>query len=663
MTRFRDLPIRHKLLLTTFASTAVALVLANAGFLAWDVVQYRLEVAEDVEAQSRIVAENSAAPLTFRDNQAAGETLAVLRLRPRIELGCLYAATGLLFATYQRDLTTSCPAEPPSLTSSPSSLSSLAPSLSTFGWETLQVVVPVQMGQDRLGTLYIQRELTDLYYRLRIGAMTAGGLVLLAIVTAFVIAYRMQRSISSPMLQLANTAREISSTRDYALRAVPTTRDEVGVVIRAFNEMLDRIAERDSDLSRANAELEVEVEERRRVEEERTAALARERDANRLKDEFLATLSHELRTPLNAVLGWTRVLRAAHVEPATEKRALESIERNARVQARLIEDLLEVSRIVTGKLRIQVRPVDLAAIVDAAVEVVQPAAMAKKIALNVAITARPAMTSGDPDRLQQVVWNVLSNAVKFTPAGGAVEVRLLQAQGYQLTVRDSGPGIEPRFLPHVFEAFRQADGTASREHGGLGLGLAIAKQLVELHGGTINAQSSGRGTGATFEIHLPSIVATQPMDAARETVVAPALPAGTVDDSMLRNVHVLVVDDEEDARLLLETTLSQYGADVTIAASAAEAMQAIERAVPDVLLSDVGMPHEDGYSLIRRLRARPPAAGGTIPAVAITAYASANDRLTALSAGYQAHVAKPFEPHEIAALVAQLGRNTHSSQP
>jgi signal transduction histidine kinase/ActR/RegA family two-component response regulator len=648
MRRFRDLPIRLKLLLTTFTSTAVALVLASAGLLAWDVAQYRSEIAEDIDAQGRIVAENSAAPLTFRDNQAAGETLAVLRLRPRIELACLYAPTGQLFASYQRDFTTVCPSVPPPA--------------SSFGWDTLQAVSPVRMGRDHLGTLYIQRELTDLYDRLRVAGIAAGGLVLLAILTAFVIAYRMQRSISSPMLQLANTAREISSTRDYALRAVPTSRDEVGVVIRAFNEMLERIGERDAELSRANADLEVEIEERRRVEEERTAALARERDANRLKDEFLATLSHELRTPLNAVLGWTRVLRAAHVEPATETRALESIERNARVQARLIEDLLEVSRIVSGKLRIHVRPVDLAGIVDAAIEVVQPAAMAKKIALDVAVTVRPAMTSGDPDRLQQVVWNVLSNAVKFTPAGGEVKVRLEQAQGFRLTVRDSGPGIEPRFLPHVFEAFRQADGSASREHGGLGLGLAIAKQLVELHGGTINADSSGRGTGATFEIHLPSIVAIHAPDAVRETVAAASLPAASVDDSMLRNVHVLVVDDEEDARLLLETTLSQYGADVTIAASAAEALQAIERAVPDVLLSDVGMPHEDGYSLIRRVRARTAAAGGTIPAVAITAYASANDRLTALSAGYQAHVAKPFEPREIAALVAQLGRNTHSRQ-
>ncbi len=642
MRRFRDLPIRHKLLMMTFASTAAALALASGGFLAWDIAQFRAEIAEDIGAQSRIVAENSAAPLTFRDEQTAAETLAVLRLRPRIEIACLYTLSEALFAAYQRDAALSCPPQPPAG--------------STFGRNILESLSEVRMGQDPLGTLYIRRELSDVYDRLRIGAITAAALLLLAIATAFLIAQRMQRAIASPMLQLADTARAISDSRDYGLRAAPGSQDEVGVVVRAFNNMLDRIAERDSELSRANAELESEVEERRRVEAERTAALVRERDANRLKDEFLATLSHELRTPLNAVLGWTRVLRAAHVEPATQARALESIERNARAQARLIEDLLEVSRIVTGKLRILVRPVELAALVDAAVEVVQPAAMAKRISLIATIAVRPAMTSGDPDRLQQVVWNVLSNAVKFTPAEGSITVRLERTQGYRLTVTDSGPGIEPRFLPHVFEAFRQADGTASREHGGLGLGLAIAKQLVELHGGTIAAQSGGRGTGATFEIFLPSMVPAPSPAAPHERIPKAArIPAG-VSDGMLRNVRVLVVDDEEDARLLLETTLSQYGADVTIASSAAEALQAIERTLPDVLLSDVGMPHEDGYSLIRRLRARPAAAGGDIPAVAITAYASANDRLAALSAGYQAHVAKPFEPREIAALVAQLGR-------
>jgi CheY-like chemotaxis protein len=344
------------------------------------------------------------------------------------------------------------------------------------------------------------------------------------------------------------------------------------------------------------------------------------------------------------------------VEAATNERALESIERNARAQARLIEDLLEVSRIVTGKLRIQVRPVDLAAIVDAAVEVVQPAAAAKRIRLAAAVDVRPAMTSGDPDRLQQVVWNVLSNAVKFTPAEGAVELRLSRENGYRLTVRDTGPGIDPRFLPHIFEPFRQADGSASREHGGLGLGLAIAKQLIELHGGTITA-SSGPGGGAAFDIRLPSILAAPAALPARDP--ATALPPPAFDDRLLRHLRVLVVDDEEDARTLLQTTLSQFGADVMTATSAAEALAVMEAMPPDVLLSDIGMPHEDGYVLIRRVRARPPHKGGTIPAVALTAYASPTDRLAALAAGYQAHLAKPYEPREVAMLVAELSRGAH----
>ena len=640
MSWFSRLPIRRKLLVMTLASSATALGLAALGFIAWDITQFRTSIRQDVSAQASIVAENSVAPLTFADEQAAGETLAILRLRPRVASACLYDGNGRPFATYHRAPDTSCPPAPPQLTG--------------FTADAYHAQVPVRMqaGGAVIGQLYIQRDLDDLYQRARVGLAAVAGFLVLAFLAAVLIAGRLQRSIAAPLLQLAETARAISVRRDYSLRATPVSSDEVGVVVHAFNDMLDRIAERNAELSRANADLAHEVEERKKVEAERTAALARERDANRLKDEFLATLSHELRTPLNAVLGWTRLLRSTAIDSKTQARALESIERNAHAQTRLIEDLLEISRIVTGKLRIQVRDVDLAAILDAAIEVVQPAAAARRIELAAEVQVRPARTSGDPDRLQQVVWNLLSNAVKFTPEGGRVSVRLTDGNGYHLTVADTGQGIDTRFLPHVFEPFRQADGSTSREHGGLGLGLAIARQLVELHGGTIEARSDGRGHGATFEVYLPSVLAPSASLPHREPEAA--LPVAAADPALLRDLRVLVVDDEEDARELLQTTLTHYGAAVTTAPTAVAALDAIDRLRPDVLLSDIGMPYEDGYSLIHRLRQRPPGRGGLTPAIAITAYASSQDRAAALAAGFQAHLAKPFDAAQLAALVSEL---------
>ncbi len=641
MTRFRDRPIRTKLLLTTLASSATAVLFASGGFLAWDVVQFRTEIQNDMRAQTLLLADNSQGAISFKDNKVARETLDVLRLRPQVEVACLYnGRDGSLFESYRRDARLSCPLQPPVI--------------SDFGWEYFELNEPVVVAGEQIGVLYIRRDMADLFARLQVGLWIVVSLVLFAISAAFLVAGRMQRSFATPLLNLANTARSISGTRDYSLRAVAISKDEIGVVVHAFNDMLDRIGERTVELSRTNAELEREIEERRRVEGERTAALERERDANRLKDEFLATLSHELRTPLNAVLGWTRVLRASRVDSATRDRALESIERNARVQARLVEDLLEVSRIVTGKLRLDVEEIDVAEILEAAIDVLLPAAAAKRLRLSVDVRVKPAMTSGDPDRLQQVIWNVLSNAVKFTPPDGEIAIRLERRDGYVLTVQDNGSGIEPKFLPHVFDAFRQADGTSSREHGGLGLGLAIAKQLVELHGGTITAQSAGRASGATFEITLPSVLMASFPRPPRDQITA-ALPADHVDPSMLTAVRVLVVDDEEDARELLETALRQYGAEVATAANVRDALAEIDRQAPDVLVSDIGMPNEDGFSLIRRLRSRAGAAG-SIPAVAITAYASPRDRSATEAAGFQAHVAKPFEPAEVARLVARLGR-------
>ena len=608
---FRDLPIRRKLVVITLASSSVALLLASGGFFTWDIVQYRSEIRRDLSVHARIIGENSAAPLTFSDERTAGETLAVLELRPLVKMACLYAADGAVFATYYHDGDTSCPAVPGDTID--------------IGWRTARLVAPVTLENRRIGTLLLQRSLDDVSERIAIGGAILTGLLVLAAVVAVVLGARMQRAIATPLLQLAETARAVSNTKDYSLRAVSRSNDEVGAVVQAFNEMLGRVQESTAELSRAN----------------------------RLKDEFLATLSHELRTPLNAVLGWTQVLRASKMPPTTEARALESIERNARAQARLIEDLLEISRIVTGKLRMHVAAVDLAVIIESAIEVVQPAAEAKRITLIKDMQSRPAMTAADPDRLQQVVWNLLSNAVKFTPIGGQVMVRLAHQDGFVVTVSDTGIGIDPIFLPHIFDPFRQADGSLAREYGGLGLGLAIVRQLVELHGGTVAAHSLGTGRGATFEVRLPSELPTESVKRSSKPMV---VPTTAVQPHLLVGVDVLVVDDDEDARELLRTTLSSYGARVTAVASSAEATRALERSVPDVMVSDLGMPGEDGYALIRRVRSRPSAAGGLVPAIALTAYASDADREATRIAGYHAHVAKPFDPSELAQLIHQFAR-------
>jgi signal transduction histidine kinase/ActR/RegA family two-component response regulator len=638
---FRALPIRQKLVAMTGASTAVALLIAGGGFLAWDVIAFRNTIAADAASQSRILGENAAPAIVFADERAAGETLAALELRPRVVMGCLYSAAGRLFATYHRDRLSACPAEPPET--------------NTFTWDYHALRSPISDSGTPIGTLFIQRDLGDVHERLAVGLATVAGLVLLCGLIALSIGTRLHRSIVEPMLQLADTARAVSERQEMDRRLVASSSDELGVVQRAFNDMLDRVAQRTADLSRANAELQREIEERKRVEAERTMLLARERDANRLKDEFLATVSHELRTPLNAVLGWTRVLRTAAVPEPTRSRALESVERNARAQARLIEDLLEVSRIVTGKLRLQVRPTDLATIVDSAIEVTQPAAAAKQISVTADVSVRPAMTSGDPDRLQQVVWNLISNAVKFTPAGGDVVVSLRRERGFVLTVRDTGIGIDPTFLGQMFEPFRQADGSTSREHGGLGLGLAIVRQIVELHGGTVRAESEGRGKGAMFEVHLPSEVPADAMSVKLDTS-ATALPVAPMEPDLLRGTRILVVDDDVDALELLQTTFESYGATVHAARNAADALAVFEHDIPDVLVSDIGMPGEDGYSLIARVRKRTAAQGGLVPAVALTAYASPADRLAVLAAGFQGHISKPYEPYEVVTLIARLAR-------
>jgi signal transduction histidine kinase/ActR/RegA family two-component response regulator len=383
--------------------------------------------------------------------------------------------------------------------------------------------------------------------------------------------------------------------------------------------------------------------------------------ANRLKDEFLATLSHELRSPLNAMLGWLSLLRTRKFDQATTTRALETIERNARAQAQLVEDILDVSRIIRGQLRLNVRPVQLVSVIESAIDTVRPAADAKNIRLQPVFDPAAGPVSGDSDRLQQIVWNLLTNAVKFTPKGGRVQIRLERINSHvEITVTDTGQGIDPKFLPYVFERFRQADSSITRSYGGLGLGLAIVRHLVELHGGTIHAESQGEGQGATFTVKLP-LMAVSPKANEQERVHPTVGGRVSFENSPnLDGLRILVVDDEADVRELLIQILVECGVEVVAVATADEAITVLMEQASrlDVLVSDIGMPNEDGYTLVRRVRSLPPESGGRIPAVALTAYARTEDRRAALLAGFHSHIAKPVELAELIAVIANLAGRT-----
>ena len=419
--------------------------------------------------------------------------------------------------------------------------------------------------------------------------------------------------------------------------------------------------------------LEREIVERKRAEERREALLASERAARseaeratRLKDEFVATMSHELRTPLNAIVGWASILRHEYRDRAASEgipsggnakvvaQGVEVIDRNAKLQARMVEDLLDMSRILSGKLAMELQRTDLSGVIEAAVEAVRPAADNKHVRIHIAIEpTRP--VNGDPGRLQQVLWNLLTNAIKFTSPEGLVtvfarEVERAGAPHVEISVSDSGQGIDPKFLPHVFDRFRQADASTTRRHGGLGLGLSIVKSLVEMHQGTVEAQSPGEGRGATFAVCLPLLN----VHASTETPVDLTDQEQTQDPSSLIGLRVLVVDDEADARTLARRVLEERGAEVVAVGSAAEALKAVnDDSTVNVVVSDIGMPEHDGYDFIRQMRAMPGSAG-RVPAIALTALARDEDRQRTLLAGYQVHISKPVDPAELVTVIATL---------
>jgi signal transduction histidine kinase/ActR/RegA family two-component response regulator len=405
------------------------------------------------------------------------------------------------------------------------------------------------------------------------------------------------------------------------------------------------------------------------IERERQLREAAEA-SNRVKDEFVALVSHELRAPLNAMLGWARILQTKKVDAATLQHAVETIERSARAQSKLIEDLIDSTRIATGKLRLEVHPVDLKKVVLAAVDIIRPAAEAKQLTLNTVIDRAPLEVVGDADRLQQVVGNLLSNAVKFTPGGGLIEVELRSVDGAaEVIVTDSGVGINAELLPRIFDRFDQAGHSNTRRHGGLGLGLSLVRQLVELHGGSVRATSPGEGKGATFVIRMRLRVALSPegSDASAKHQATSAANGGRQprSDAPLSGYNILVVDDDPDARDLTTMLLRQNGANVRPASSAAEAFSALAASadsLPDLLLSDIGMPDEDGYSLITRVRELPPSDGGYVPAIALTAFGSAEDRSRAYASGFDLHLTKPIEPNQLVAEIARLAAKGSGSR-
>lgn len=446
-----------------------------------------------------------------------------------------------------------------------------------------------------------------------------------------------------PLLKLHGKAEEIY----LSLRG--KSGDDVPVLVNA--------ARVEDDGRFTNSCVFIPMRQRSRYEDEILKAKKAAEEANRLKDDFLATVSHELRTPMTAMLGWVHMLRRGQLNEGQAERALEIIERNAQTQAQLVEDLLDVSRIISGKMRFNAKDLSPVSFIETAIESVRPAAEAKGVELLQLLDPESGLISGDAMRLQQVVWNLLSNAVKFTPKGGRVQVGL-ERVGSQVViiVSDTGKGISPEFLPYVFERFRQADQTSKRDHGGLGLGLAIVRHLVEMHGGEVRAHSHGEGRGATFTVLLPAIASRSNAD----ELAQPASPAveksAALRQSPLRlnGVRILAVDDEEDTRELLEALLGEQGASVTTVATVGDALESLRSNRYDVILSDIGMPHGNGYDFIREVRALPAELGGSTPAVALTAFARVEDRQRALQAGFQMHVPKPIVPSELIEIVGVL---------
>lgn len=625
---FTRQPVHRKLVLTSMAKTSVVLFAALSILLMLDYYTFRRLADNDVRSLASIAAENVRAAVAFEDPEAIADTLAQFRLRPQVQRVCVYNGRGTILSTYTRP-GFQCP-----------------PDRSIIEETPLSAHVPVTVDGAPVGWVYVERDWSSLKDRVVRTGLTSFGVLVLATGVMFVLSHRLHRHISDPIHRLAEAARGLGKSDDFQMPDIPVSGDEIGELVTAFGAMAARTKAAREDLTRTNANLRREIDERLRVEQEHEALIKREQEANRTKDEFLATVSHELRTPLNAIVGWSQILATTTPGPEVVAKAAESLYRNARAQARVIDDLIDISRIVSGKLRVDRQPVDFRAVVESAVEAQSGAIEGARIRLHVSMPVTPCVIVGDVDRLKQVVWNLLSNAVKYAP-GSRVSVTLRHdGTSVVLEVRDEGIGIAPAFLPHVFDRFRQADSSVTREHGGLGIGLAVARELVELHGGTITVASPGKNEGATFTVRFPTEGGARlPMHDAEYR--APSLIG----------LSVLAVDDNADTLDVLQVQLTAAGAEVHTASSGMDALEIWRQQPHDVLLCDLAMPGMSGFDLVAQIRDIDRQAGRVTPAIAVTAHASEEQVALSVQAGFQAHVAKPFHREQLVrAIIAARGR-------
>jgi signal transduction histidine kinase len=621
--------IRRKFMLVVMATTLVALLLASIALVTYDLLTYKRTWVADLSTQADILGLASAPALSFQDPKTAEENLGLLSVRPNVTAAAIYTADGRIFASYRRDSsdTTPLPAHP-------------GPAGHEAGAREISLFRPIVTPDEQLGWVYL-RARYDLTGRLLSYLAIVVGVMLASLTVAAIMSVALQESVIRPILAIADVAHEVKDRRNFAARVPKTTEDETGYLVETFNDMLGQVGQRTEDLERANRRLEQEVAVRQSAEH----ALI---EADRRKDEFLATLAHELRNPLAPLRNALHILRVAGPGSEEGKVARDIMDRQLRQLVRLVDDLLDVSRITTGKVVLQRESVPLATIIESALETVRPFVAERGIALSVTTPQVPLMLRADPTRMAQALTNLLHNAAKFTDAGGRIELRVEREglDGITIVVADTGIGIPADMLSFIFDMFTQLDRSLERPYSGLGVGLSLAKHLIELHGGTLEAASEGQGKGTRFTARLPGIVVFEPSPRGPDAADgrAPGAPARR---------RVLLADDNADFTSSFALMLRSMGHDVIEAYDGAEALHAARSIQPEIAFLDIGLPKMNGYELARRLREDP--ATRRIVLVAVTGWGQDGDRKLAAEAGFDLHLVKPVESAQIETIFAGLG--------